>query len=101
LIIFGDCSDVDFETALLLTKTYIEHSIVMYSSLPKETEQSLYKTGQNKKEFLEALPSIFKRNEAVEIGKRFNISERSVGDFLKVCLGKYLMQPRTGYYEKI
>ena len=95
------CSDVDFETALLLTETYIEHSIVMYSNLPKEAEHSLFKTSQNKKKFLEALPKKFKRNEAVEMGKIFNISERSVGDFLKVCLGKYLMQPRTGYYEKI
>jgi hypothetical protein len=95
------CLDIDFETALTLTKTYIQHSIIMFTNLPKQGEQGPFKSGQNKKLFFDALPSKFQRKEAIEIGKRFDIGERSVGNFLKSCLGKYLEQPEYGKYEKI
>jgi hypothetical protein len=95
------CSDVDFETALTLTRTYLQHSVIMFTNLPKQGEQGVFKSGSNKKQFLEALPSKFQRKEAVEIAKRFNIGERSVGNFLKSCLGKYLTQPKTGFYERV
>lgn len=95
------CLDIDFETALTLTKTYIQHSIIMFTNLPKQGEQGPFKSGQNKKQFFEALPSKFQRKEAIEIGKKFDIGERSVGNFLKSCLGKYLEQPDYGNYRKI
>ena len=95
------CLDIDFETALTLTKTYIQHSIIMFTNLPKQGEQGPFKSGENKKMFLDALPDKFQRKEAIEIGKKFDIGERSVGNFLKSCLGKYLKQPKTGFYEKI
>ena len=94
------CLDIDFETALTLTKTYIQHSIIMFTNLPKQGEQGPFKSGQNKKLFFDALPSKFQRKEAIEIGKKFDIGERSVGNFLKSCLNKYLIQPKTGFYEK-
>ncbi len=95
------CSDIDFETALTLTKTYIQHSVIMFTNLPKQGEQGVFKSGSNKKQFLEALPSKFQRKEAVEIAKRFNIGERSADMFLKSCIGKYLTQAEYGFYEKI
>lgn len=95
------CSDIDFETALTLTKTYIQHSVIMFTNLPKQGEQGPFKSGENKKKFFDALPNKFQRKEAIEIGKKFDIGERSVGNFLKSCLGKYLTQPKTGFYEKI
>lgn len=95
------CLDIDFETALTLTKTYIQHSIIMFTNLPKQGEQGPFKSGQNKKKFFDALPDKFQRKEAIEIGKKFDIGERSVGNFLKSCLGKYLTQPKTGFYEKV
>jgi hypothetical protein len=95
------CLDIDFETALTLTKIYIQHSVIMFTNLPKQGEQGPFKSGQNKKLFFEALPSKFQRKEAIEIGKKFDIGERSVGNFLKSCLGKYLTQPKTGFYEKV
>ena len=94
------CSDVDFETALALIHVYLQHSIIMFENLPKQVEQGPFKSGQNKKLFYEALPNDFQRKEAVEIAKNFNISERSVATFLKSCVGKYLMQPKTGFYRK-
>ena len=95
------CSDIDFETALTLTKTYIQHSVIMFTNLPKQGEQGPFKSGENKKKFFDALPNKFQRKEAIEIGKKFDIGERSVGNFLKSCLGKYLTQPKTGFYEKV
>jgi hypothetical protein len=95
------CSDIDFETALTLTKTYIQHSVIMFTNLPKQVGQGPFKSGENKKKFFDALPNNFQRKEAIEIGKKFDIQERSVGNFLKSCLGKYLTQPKTGFYEKV
>lgn len=95
------CSDIDFETALTLTKTYIQHSVIMFTNLPKQGEQGPFKSGENKKKFFDALPDKFQRKEAIEIGKKFDIGERSVGNFLKSCLGKYLEQPEYGFYRKI
>ena len=95
------CSDIDFETALSLIKVYLQHSIIMFENLPKQGEQSVFKSGQNKKLFFEALPDNFQRKKAIEIAKGFNISERSVGTFLKSCLGKFLDQPEYGIYRKI
>ena len=95
------CSDIDFETALALTETYIQHSVIMFNNLPKQGEKGPFKSGENKKKFFEALPVKFQRKEAIEIAKKFNMSERSVDSFLKDCLGKYLLQPKTGWYEKV
>ena len=95
------CLDIDFETALTLTKTYIQHSVIMFTNLPKQGEQGPFKSGENKKKFFDALPNKFQRKEAIEIGKKFDIGERSVGNFLKSCLGKYLEQPEYGNYRKI
>ena len=95
------CSDIDFETALTLIRTYLKHSIIMFENLPKQGEQGPFKSGENKMKFFEALPNKFQRKEAVEIAAKFDIGERSVGNFLKSCLGKYLKQPKIGVYEKL
>jgi hypothetical protein len=73
----------------------------MFNNLPKQDGISDFKKGNNKKQFLEALPSKFQRKEAVEIGKKYDMSERSIDSFLKSCIGNYLVQPKTGFYEKI
>ena len=75
----------------------------MFENLPKQEdeEQGPFKSGQNKKLFFDALPNNFTRKEAVELGTTFNIAERTVGSFLKSCLGNYLQQPEYGTYTKI
>jgi hypothetical protein len=95
------CLDVDFETALTLIKNYLQHSIIMFENLPKQGEQGPFKSGENKKLFYDALPNEFQRKEAVEIGVNFNIKERTTDNFLKACLGKYLIKSDTGLYKKI
>ena len=73
----------------------------MFTNLPKQGEQSQFKSGQNKKHFFDALPSSFKRNEAIELAEKFKIKSRSADSFLKSCLGKYLQQSSFGVYVKI
>lgn len=97
------CLDEDFETASQLIEVYLKHNILMFENLPKQEddEQGPFKSGQNKKLFFDALPLRFTRKEAVDLATTFNIAERTVGTFLKSCLGKYLVQPEYGVYEKV
>ncbi len=95
------CSNIDFETALTLIKTYLQHSIIMFENLPKQGEQGPFKSGENKKLFYDALPNEFQRKQAIEIAVNFNIKERTADNFLKACLGKYLIKSDTGLYKKI
>ena len=95
------CSDVDFKSALALTKVYLEHSIMMFTNLPQQGEQGMFKSGKNKQMFYNALPDSFQRKEAVAIGEMFEMKTRSVDSFLQTCIGKYLEQPKPGFYKKM
>ena len=95
-----ECLDQDFESALKLVEVYLQHSIIMFTNLPKQEEQGPFKSGENKKQFFEALPNRFSRKQAIELAKNFNIAERTVGTLLKNCLGSHLIQPEYGVYEK-
>jgi Protein of unknown function (DUF3987)/VirE N-terminal domain len=95
------CSDVDFKTALALTKVYLEHSLMMFNNLPKQGEQGVFKSSKNKQMFFDALPDSFQRKEAVELGETFGMKVRSVDAFLQTCVGKYLEQPKSGFYKKM
>lgn len=97
------CLDEDFDTALKLIKVYLAHNVLMFENLPKQedSDEKPFKSGNNKMKFFNALPQKFKRAEAIEIGFKFNIKERTVGTILKSCIGKYLTQPEFGVYEKI
>jgi hypothetical protein len=46
------CLDIDFESAVSLVKTYLQHSIIMFENLPKQEGGGSFKSGQNKKLFL-------------------------------------------------
>lgn len=96
------CTDIDFENALAIVQTYLQHSILMFNNLPKQGDAMQFQGGGDKRKLFEALPSIaFQRKEAVEIAKQFNLSARTVDNFLKTSLGKTLESPKTGFYKKI
>jgi len=95
------CSDIDFNSALQLAKLYLDHSIFMFHNLPRQEETGVFKKGSNKKHFFDQLPNEFKRADAIEMGKKLNISNRSVDTLLKELLGKHLIQPQYGCYSKI
>ena len=96
-----ECTDVDFKTALALTKVYLEHSLMMFNNLPKQGDQGVFKSSKNKQTFFDALPDSFQRKDAVEMGEIFGMKARSVDSFLQTCVGKYLEQPKSGFYKKM
>jgi hypothetical protein len=95
------CTDADFEIALSIANTFIEHSVIMFNNLPKQEKTMPFK-GSNKQAFFTALPLKFKREEAVQIAITYNIKERTVGSLLKKLLDQgILTQPEYGYYQKV
>ncbi len=95
------CSDKDFEVAVKVTSTYLEHSLLMFHNLPKNEGNLIFKAGNMKEQFLRALPQSFQRKDAVEIAKTFSMSARSVDNFLSSNIEKYFRQTNFGFYEKL
>jgi len=95
------CTDSDFETGLLLTNTYLEHSLLLFSNLPKQGESKSFSKGSKKQIIFSSLPDEFKRIDAVELGKQQGLSPRTIDDLLKsACSAGTLSQHKTGYYNK-
>ncbi len=95
------CNDSDFDTAVNLADLYLQHSLLMFHNLPKQNDNAVFRSGDNKRKFFDALPSDFKRSAAIELGKKYNLSTRSVDNLLKELTGNYLSQPQYGCYSKL
>lgn len=92
------CSDQDFKTGLEIVSILIDHSMIVTSFLPKK---NLASKGLTKfQTFIEKLPQgIFTTQDALEIGKSCEYSERSVFNVLK--LENYIKKLETGKYQKV
>jgi len=95
------CTDEDFETAVKLSKVYLSHSIFMFNNLPQKGNFSVFKGHSNKQRFFDDLPHEFKRSEAVALGTKYGLKERTVDGFLNNLLGQYLKLESFGKYSKI
>jgi len=95
------CTNEDFSTALQLAGIYLLHSLLMFNNLPKQAENTSFKTGGNKRKFFDALPQEFTRQQAVELGKTFDLAARTVDDMLRNGIGKLLEKPKPGLYRKL
>ncbi len=96
-----NCSNIDFENAVSLVHCYLLHSFFMFQNLPRQDSAFVAFKSNNKSMFYEALPVEFKRSDAIALGPKFNLSERSIDGLLKSLLGKHLSQPSFGVYKKI
>lgn len=94
------CNDEDFANAMILINVYLEHSLLMYNNLPKQEDSQVFQGSSNKKKFFDQLPSKFKRAEAIELSKQFNMSPRTVDNLLKKLQPKYLISEEYGTYTK-
>jgi hypothetical protein len=72
----------------------------MFNNLPKKSEATQFKKGDSKRKFFEALPQGFTRQQAVEIGKQFQLSPRTVDEVLHNATGKTLNKLKAGSYQK-
>lgn len=96
------CHDHDFHTALIISMTLLNHSILMFNNLPNNSTQEPFKDfSKAKKTFIEALPASFQRTQAVELGKSFNLSTRTIDGILRNGIGIYFQKPKPGQYIKI
>lgn len=73
-------SDADVDAAITLTDTFINHAFRLYHILPKSDPSD--PKGERHKIFLAQLPEQFETSEAVEIGKKNDIPERTVKRWL-------------------
>jgi hypothetical protein len=94
------CADSDFDIAIRLSQVYLDHSLFMFNNLPKQDKTIVFNKGNNKQKFYNDLPELFKRSEAIELGKSHGLSERTTDGLLKKLLGKYLHQESFGVYSK-
>jgi len=90
-----ECLDEDFYTALYLVNESLYSALELYEVLPDVKSPNL----NNKEALYNALPEQFSRGEALLIGNKINVSERSVDRYLdeyvlkgllvKIVKGKY------------
>jgi hypothetical protein len=91
---------VDFKTAQFLANTYLQHSLLLYSNLPSQSKDHAIRKPTRKDKLLMELPQRFRRGEAVELGRRLEIKERTVDDCLKRWLGTKMQKEDTGWCVK-
>jgi hypothetical protein len=95
-----ECTDTDFDSALILADLYLQHSLLMFHNLPKQGQSTQFKKGDNKRLFIEALPQEFTTQQATEIGKQFHLSYSTVTHLLPKLVPFYFTQPKAGLYIK-
>ena len=95
------CSDQDFHLALRLSRLYLEHSLIMFNSLPKEDCKVVFTEAPNKEAFYNSLPPTFSRADAITLGMKYHLRTRSIDGLLKKLLESKLKKSGTGLYEKV
>ena len=86
------CKDEDFESAILLAKTYWYHSVFVYERLPASSRNAFTFVDKKKQLFYNSLPDKFKRKEAMMISKEFGICDRTADRYLKYLLKNELLE---------
>jgi hypothetical protein len=96
------CEDADFSVALTIGDTLLEHSAKFYMTFPSDTRNGTYsykrEEEERKRKAYQDLPDTFQTKEAIAVGKRHGLSERTVKRWLQspffTCLSR-------GNYSKI
>ena len=90
------CSNRDFITALKLIKVVLKHAIINHNSLNDGGLSDL------EEELLFSLNQSFTRKQAIEVGKKFNIPQRTVDDKLKQWQKKKAIKKvEQGIYKRL
>lgn len=93
------CSGKDFDVALAIAKTFIEHSMHIYSQLLRKDHTQYF--SQNKKEFYQSLPEKFETKDAESIGLDLDIAARTVRKYLhEWVVNGLVVKLDQGKYEK-
>ena len=95
------CSNQDFQLALRLSKIYLQHSLIIYNSLPQKSSKIVFKETPNKEAFYNELTKTFSRADAIALGSNHGLSSRTIDGLLKKLLESRLKKTKNGMYEKV
>ena len=91
------CDNIDFDIAFRLAEVYLQHSIYMFSRLPRQETIS----DPALRKLFDALPGEFAREQAVSCGQPLGISPRTVDKYLsQLAAFELLSKPNYGRYSK-
>lgn len=97
-----DCHPKDFATAKLLIETYIQHSLIVFKNLPSNSKNKFQSPLCSFDKVIQDLNSPFQRLEAVKVGEKYNLAERTVDAKLKQFVNENkLAKQKAGTYEKL
>lgn len=100
------CTDDDFEAAIIIANTLIEHSALIFSNLmPKqETEpEATAKLSELQRKLFKALPDHFTTQQALAMAQKLNMVPKTIGKYLGYFVTRFHICKRTkpGEYEKV
>ena len=79
---FIGCTEYDYSIAEYLCDIYLQHGLLVYKILTNQLNTGL---GDNIEKFYKALPAEpFQRKEAVIIGEKLKMAERTINKYLKI-----------------
>ena len=93
-----ECEDVDFETAMELTKIYLAHGLNVFEKINNREN----KLPLNEERWMNKLPKEFTTGEAISIANQLGIKERTVYKKLRDYVENELLKKvKTGLYRKL
>jgi hypothetical protein len=93
------CSQPDFDTAFYLVDKSIDSALEIFHLLPSVKSP---KRDDTKNRLFQLLPQKFQRKNAIELGAKEKVSERSTDRWLqKLVHDNKLSQPSMGEYLKV
>ncbi len=94
------CDNTDFENTKQIIDILLQHSKKMFLYIKSNNPDMV--ADNMKTKFFEQLPHEFSRQQAIDIAKSLEISERTADKYLKSFIGKYLERANTyGHYSKV
>ena len=95
------CTDTDFHTALLVTRTVLEHSLLLCTSLPDSDRPApALRKARLLEQVLEVLPRKFSYTEFVETAMTFEISLSTAKRMLKRAQESQIVVKQKDMYRK-
>ena len=98
-----ECSSADFQTALTISESLLEHAMLHYSTLPEATSSNNHIERKQllKEALLHMMPEQFSRKEMVTISESLNISSRTVDNYIREYLDEKQIETITfGVFKK-
>ncbi len=96
-----ECSDQDFNRAMLMVETLLIHSGHIFLKLKSPSNQNLTNT-QGWNLLYNALPDKFQRCEAIKTGNRLGIKNQRIDKYLhRLCDENKLRKLEFGVYQKV